>query len=150
MGVTRKVDRRSAFNFFTLLLCVTWLDYLQIITDHRQPGQLRTKTNLGIKRNLKNSCQINDVDRNPRAWQRGIKMIKGFFKRFLFRKRSPIDEARLHTVLIQAKHRREDAQKKIDGMMATLDGCGDNWFIQPITTLDECPPPKETDGEKSP
>jgi len=74
-------------------------------------------------------------------------MIVNFFKKWFSIKRAPLDEALFKTTLKASKRRREEAQKKIDGMMATLDGCGDQWFIQPAVTIDECPPPKKSNGE---
>jgi hypothetical protein len=77
-------------------------------------------------------------------------MITRFFQRWFSKKRGPLDDAQLRAALSESKKRREEAQKKIDGMMATLDGCGDHWFIQPIIPINECPPPEEKDGDTPP
>jgi len=37
-----------------------------------------------------------------------------------------------------AKQKRQEANARIDSIVAQVNGCGDRWFLQPIQPLDEC------------
>jgi len=72
----------------------------------------------------------------------------GWLKKVLhFGRKTPLESEKLETAIELSRQRRKEAEKKISGMIATLDGCGDRWFLQPIIPLDECPPPDETDKD---
>ena len=43
----------------------------------------------------------------------------------------------------EAKEARNEAEARIDNMIAQINGCGDRWFLRPEKTLDEC---KEVNG----
>lgn len=40
--------------------------------------------------------------------------------------------------ILNAKKKRKEAEKRIDSMIAQINGCGDRWFLQPIKAIDEC------------
>lgn len=48
-------------------------------------------------------------------------------------------------VIDSAKAKRKEAEKRIDNMIAQINGCGDRWFLKPVETLDECVP-RDTNG----
>lgn len=50
-------------------------------------------------------------------------------------------------VIKEVKNTREETNKKIDNMVAQLNGCGDRWFLKPYRTIDECDKPEYFNGE---
>lgn len=41
-------------------------------------------------------------------------------------------------VIKSAKEKRQESEKRIDNMIAQINGCGDRWFLKPMETIDEC------------
>lgn len=38
----------------------------------------------------------------------------------------------------KSRVKRQQAETKINNMVAQINGCGDRWFLQPLQTIDEC------------
>ena len=55
----------------------------------------------------------------------------------ILRLRKEINETRTDAIE-KARKAREEAGKKIDGIVAQINGCGDKWFLQPMKSIDEC------------
>jgi hypothetical protein len=55
--------------------------------------------------------------------------------RTLFKER--INSQKRSEVIGYAKNTREKAEKRIDKMIAQVDGCGDRWFLRPIKPVDK-------------
>jgi hypothetical protein len=57
-------------------------------------------------------------------------------------------ERRRNEAIELARKKRREAESRISNMIAQINGCGDRWFLQPLTPLDECLP-DDKNGDQS-
>ena len=49
-----------------------------------------------------------------------------------------VDGTTRNQAITEAKKKREEAEERIKNMVAQINGCGDRWFLEPRSTIDEC------------
>jgi len=54
----------------------------------------------------------------------------------LFRKK--VTKKERTDIINTAKSNRQQAEARIDSIIAQVNGCGDRWFLRPETSIDEC------------
>lgn len=65
-------------------------------------------------------------------------MIKTIFHNILLGKAFKKHVEQRKRVLDEAEKKQKEAEARIDSMIAQINGCGDRWFLQPRSSLDDC------------
>jgi hypothetical protein len=65
--------------------------------------------------------------------------------RYMFFRKS-IEDAHRTKTIEKSREMRAAAEKRIDGMIAQVNGCGDRWFLEPMKSIDECRPDNNGNG----
>ena len=61
-------------------------------------------------------------------------------KIFIRRLKKILSDDTFYDEIRASRRDRIEAEKKINGMIADLNGCSESWFLSPKQTLDECVP----------